>query len=153
MRVSEVTKLREPNFSLDLPGEWMPGPPGDDEATFVYIEVGGSAKAVVTLLRVRPLYEIADKERLLNDYMSHRQNYEAGQAGALMHSEPMAQEIGEGFEGGWYSEDMEGLRRIQHRVLLVGWLLADFAFENSGLDLPTFAEQAAQVLDTASASA
>jgi hypothetical protein len=153
MRVSEVTTIREPNFSLDLPGEWMPGPPGEDEATFVYIEVGGPAKAVVTLLRVRPLYEIADKERLLRDYMLHRQNFEAGKAGALRHSEPKAEEIGEGFEGAWYSEDLEGLRRIQHRVLLVGWLLADFAFENSGVDLATFVEESLQVLVTASASA
>ena len=152
MRVSEVTKLREPNFSLDLPGEWMPGPPGDDEATLVYIEVGGPAKVAVTLLRVRPLFEIADKERLLGDYMLHRQNFEAGKAGALKHSEPAAHEIGEGFEGAWCSEDLEGLRRIQHRVLLVGWLLADFAYENSGVDLQTFAEQSLQVLSTASAS-
>jgi len=153
MRVSEVTELREPNFSLDLPGEWMPGPPGEDEATFVYIEVGGPARASVTLLRIRPLFEIADRKRSLGDYMSHRQNFEAGKAGALRHCEPTTREIGQDFVGEWYSEDLDGLRRVQHRVLLVGPLLADFAFENSGLDEQTFAEQAARVLDTASASA
>ncbi|MDR3686110.1 MAG: hypothetical protein P4L93_04020 [Coriobacteriia bacterium] len=150
--MSEVTKVREPNFSLDLPGEWMAGPPSEDDATLTFVEVGGAAKANVTLLRVRPLFEIADKERLLGDYMQHRQNFESGKEGALKHSEPVTQGIGEGFEGEWYSEDLEGLRRIQHRVLLVGWLLADFAYENSGVDPKTFAEQSSQVLGAASAS-
>jgi hypothetical protein len=149
--VPEVTEIREPNFSLDLPGEWEQGESAD-APTLVFREVAGPASVSVTLLGVRPMFEIADKFRLLEDYMSHRQKYEGGKTSVLVHSQPTAMQLGDGFEGEWSSEDPGEGRLVQHRVMLRGSLLADFAFEAAGLGESAFAAQAAAVLGSASAS-
>jgi hypothetical protein len=147
-----MTEIREPNFGLDLPGVWEQGPIQDDE-TLVFVEETGIASISVTLLGVRPMFEIADKFKLLEDYMAHRQTFEAGQAeGALGHSQPKAREIDGGFEGEWSAEDAAKGRLIQHRVLLVGSLLADFAFEMTDVTPAVFAANAGMVLRSATAT-
>jgi len=149
--VPDVTEIREPNFSLDLPGEWEQAPSSADE-TLVFGQIGGPASVSVTLLRVRPMFEIADGLRMLEDYMSHRQTFEAGPELALGHTDPIAEQLGDSFEGRWSSVGRTDGRLIEHRVLLVNVLLADFAYEAAGVEAAAFAEQAALTLGSASAS-
>lgn len=147
----ELTEIREPNFGLDLPGEWEQGP-SDDAATLVFREVSGHATISVTLLRVRPMFEIADKLRLLEDYMSHRQKFEAGQITAIEQSEAVARQVGDAFDGEWSGTDLATGRFVKHRVILVGQLLADFAFEAGNVDKTVFEVMASVVLGSATAS-
>ena len=149
--MQDVTQIREPNFGLDLPGEWEPTE-SVDEGTMVFRQAGGSARTSVTLLGVRPLFAIADQRRLLEDYMSHRSRFEEWRAPALKQSQLLAQDVCDVFDGVWSGEDPIAGRLVRHRVLLVGGLLADFAYEATGVDEAAFAKQADVVLGSATAT-
>lgn len=147
-----MTEIREPNYSIDLPGEWAPAETAEPGA-FAYREIRGTANVTVTLLGVRPMFAIADQQRLLDDYMSHRAKFEQGQAPSLKQEPATSRQEGDSFEGSWAGTDWQTGRRTQHRVLLVNGLLADFLYEATGVEEKAFAEQADAVLGTATASA
>ena len=142
-----MTEIREPNFTIDLPGTWQPVSSVEAGAQS-YHEVDGEGLLVVLLLAVRPVYAIADRRRLLDDYLGHRSKYEFGQDPELPYAEPVAVPESDPIEGGWDAANAEG-RRARHRVLLVGNLLADFRVETSGLDESAFDEFADAVLGSA----
>ena len=147
-----VTEIREPNFTLNLPGEWEQGPSEETE-TLVFREISGMAIVTVTLLGVRPMFAIADQLRLLEDYMLHRQKFESGEAAPIGYTQPVAQQVGDSFEGTWSSENAQDGRITKHRVLLAGPLLADFSFTTAVGAEEYFAEFANAVLGSATATA
>jgi len=145
-----VTTVREPNYSLDLPGEWIPAE-SDDPATTVYRAADGSARASITLLAMRPMFTIADPHGLLEDYLHHRPQFEKGRAPGLEQSEPTSWQEGDVHLGEWQALDTATGARQAHRVILTGVLLADFVYEETGADEPAFAEHAGAVLASANA--
>ena len=147
----KVTELREPNFEIDLPGEW------DQEATaeegaLEFAQVDGDRRLVVLLLAVRAVFAIADPQRMLDDYMRHRSRFEEGQLPKLSQSEPQIGEADDVLVGTWSAVDMETGRRFKHHVVRDGNLLADFRYEASGLSDAEFAEEAGAVFATAHVS-
>lgn len=149
--MADITEIREPNFSLDLLGEWMQTP-SDEPGTSLFCQIEGPARLSVTLLGVRPVFALADPSRLLEDYMSHRSRFEMGRDPALGQSEPVVEQVADALEGSWSGADPIAGRLVRHRVLLAGSLLADFAFEAVGLDDAAFALQADASLASATAS-
>ena len=150
-RTINVTEIREPNFSVDLPGDWERAE-SPEAGAIAFREVDGPGSLIVLLLAVRPVYAIADRYRLLADYLKHRSTYEQGADPAFAVSIPVASESGD-IEGGWDGIDADGGRRLRHRTLFVGNLLADFRFETSGLDEAAFHAVADSVLGSATVSA
>lgn len=146
-----MTEIREPNFTVDLPGEWEPAETSEPGAQ-AYREVDGPGSLVVLLLAVRPVYAIADRRRLLEDYLKHRSTYENSQDPTLAFSAPIVADT-EAIEGGWSAVDVLRERRVVHRTVFVGNLLADFRFECAGLDEAAFGQLAGGVLQSATVSA
>jgi hypothetical protein len=136
---------------VDLPGEWEQTE-SSEAGAMVYREVDGPGSLVVLLLAVRPVYAIADRRRLLEDYLKHRSTYENAQDPALTFAAPVVADS-EAVEGGWSAADAVRDRRMVHRTMLVDKLLADFRFETSGLDEAAFAQLAGEVLQSATVSA
>jgi hypothetical protein len=124
----DVTELREPGFSLDLPGDWMQVESGEPGG-LKYVEAGGTGVVTVMLLGVRPVYAIADSRRLLEDYLKHRSTFEKGQAPALEQSDPRSSQIGDEVEGEWHAVDAQSGTRLRHRVLLENSVLVDACYE------------------------
>lgn len=145
-----MTHIQEPNYTLDLPGEWEQVA-SDEDVTRVYREKDGTGTVSVTLLAVKPLFAIADQQRVLEDYLHHRSKFEQGKALSLEQFPATAQPVGDHVEGEWSGRDMVMKRRTRHRVLLVGNLLADFLFEAIGVDADEFEERANAILATATA--
>lgn len=146
-----MTRLCEPPFSLELPGDWE-SVESEDPGALVYRETDGPGLLTLMLLRVRPMFSIADRARLLSDYTSHRQKYEAAHAVALEQSDPVFQHHDESFEASWRGRDPAADRQHRHRAILVDDLLADFCFESSLSDDGSFDELAESVLSTATVS-
>jgi len=146
-----VTEIRETNFSVDLPGEWVPAESAEAGA-MAYREVEGPGSLVVLLLGVRPVYAIADRCRLLEDFLKHRSTYESGQDPSLVLTTPVVADT-EAIEGGWSAADNLRARRVVHRSILTGNLLVDFRFETSGLGEAEFGQLAGEVLQSATVSA
>lgn len=146
-----MTRLSEPAYSLELPGTWEPVE-SEDPGALVYRETDGPGLLTLMLLRVRPMFSIADRARLLSDYTSHRQKYERAHAVALEQSDPVFQHHDEFFEASWRGWDPAADRQHQHRAILVDDLLADFCFESSLSDNDSFEELAQSVLSTATVS-
>lgn len=146
-----MTRLCEPAYSLELPGTWEPVE-SEDPGALVYREVDGPGILTLMLLRVRPMFSIADRARLLSDYTSHRQKYESAHAVALEQSDPVFERHDEFFEASWRGWDPAADRQHEHRAILVDNLLADFCFESSLLDDGSFDELAKGVLSTATVS-
>lgn len=142
-----MSEIREPNFSIDLPGEWEQAE-GDEPGTTTYREQDGDASMSVTLLAVRPMFAIADQRRLLDDYMTHRSTFEQGQVPTMAQMAPASREADGRFEGAWDAVDVANARRARHRVVLVEGLLADFRYEGPGDDESAFVERADSVLGT-----
>ena len=143
-----MTQIHEPGFSLNLPGEWGQAQT-DQPGTLVYLETDGIGSVTVVLLAVRPMFAIADRSRLLGDYMQHRAEFEKGQMPSLEQSDPVAWDQDGAIEGSWSAIDLEsGIRQI-HRVVMAGDILADFCYEATDLDVAEFAIRAAGVLDSA----
>ena len=146
-----MTEVREPGFRLDLPGEWKQiesAEPG----SLVYEETGGSGIVTVLLLKVRPVYAIADRKRLLDDYLSHRGKYEKGQMPSLEQSDPVSRQRDDTVEGEWQGVDAATGKRLRHRALLADDVLADFCYEASGMDDIAFDGLAEAVLGSAMVS-
>lgn len=143
-----MSEIREPGFSLDLPGMWEPEE-SDQPGSLVYRETAGSGVVTVMLLAIRPAYSIADRSRLHTDYMQHRSKYERGQTPSLEQSEPIAQRVGTVIEGSWNAEDGATGRHQLHRVVLSGDVLVDFCYEASDSDGVGFDDRAALILDSA----
>jgi hypothetical protein len=143
-----VTEIREPGFSIDLPGEWE-RVDSDEPGSLVYRDAADSGVVTVMLLTVRPAYAIADRARLHSDYMHHRLEFERGQVASLEQSEPVAWESDGRIEGSWSAVDAGSNGRQLHRVTLVGDIPADFCYEALDLDEAAFAERAATILDSA----
>lgn len=139
-----MTKINEPNFSIDLPGEWSPGNAADP-AELLYLSEKGDARLVVTLLAVKPLFAIADQQRLLDDYMTHRGNYELGQVPSLKQSKAISAQTSDLLVGGWAAVDTDTGRYRQHHTVLAGSLLADFMYEADGDDEWQFAAMVDQI--------
>ena len=93
------------------------------------------------------MYAIADRRRLLEDYLKHRSTYEDAQDATLALSAPVVSDT-ESLEGGWGAVDVVREHRMVHRTILAGNLLADFRFETAGLDEQAFAELAGSVLQS-----
>jgi hypothetical protein len=147
-----VTEIREPNYSVDLPGEWEKAE-SLEPGTYVYREAGGRDTLSVTLLGVKPSFVIADKKMLLEQYMHHRGQFERGKAGTLQQTPAHTREVGDGVEGGWEAADATDGRKIAHRVIVTGPLLADFRYTAFDLDDATFRLRADGILGSAGASA
>jgi hypothetical protein len=145
------TELREPNFSIDLPGDWEQIG-GDEPEALVFRDLDSERTLSVLLLGVRPLYAIADQERLLADYMSHRAKFEAGQRPRSTDPVSAYHQEGEDMVGGWWIVDLENGRRFRHHVILTGGLLADFRYE-AVLEEDVFQAETDAVFATASATA
>jgi len=143
-----VTQIREPGFSLDLPGEWEEAA-SDQPGTLVYLESGGVGSVTVMLLAVRPMFAIADRSRLLTDYMQHRAKFEKGRMPGLEQSEPMAWERDGAIEGSWTAIDVDSGARQLHRVVIAGDILADVCYEATDVDQAEFAVRSAAVLESA----
>lgn len=136
-----MTKVTEPNFSIELPNEWSPSETSEP-GEHVYAASSTGARLVVTLLGVKPLFAIADQQRLLDDYMGHRARYEQGQVPTLKHTQPISKQAGDTFVGGWAATDYETGRVRQHHTVLAGTLLADFMMEAGTESEFEFAEKA-----------
>ena len=146
-----MTEIRETGFEVDLPGTWERG--GSTEpGSLVYLETDGDGIVTVMLLAVRPVYAIADRKRLLDDYMQHRSKFEKGQTPSLEQSEPISEQLGESVEGAWRGVDVASCRQRLHRVLLHKDVLADVCYETSGIDEASFDELAEAVLGSARVS-
>jgi len=143
-----MTRIDEEAFTLELPGDWegIGGEPG----TLVYHEIGGRGMVTVVPLSVRPLFAIADKMRLMSDYIDHRAKYETGQAPTLVHTEPVIEERDGAIEGLWDGVDTLFGRMQRHKTLLVDDVLVDFCFSAPSFDDESFGLQAAEVLGGAS---
>jgi hypothetical protein len=143
-----MTDINEHPFSLRLPDRWEQVA-SENPGSFVYREEEGSSSVTVMLLSVRPMYAIADRRRLLNDYALHRSKYEHGQTPSLEQSEPILEDRAESIEASWGGFDAAtGVRQL-HRAVMAGDVLADFCYEVSGLDEDSFAKRAALVLESA----
>ena len=147
-----MSEVREPNYSIDLPGEWE-AEPGAELGMALFREVDGPGRLSVMLLGVKPMYAIADQGRLLDDYMKHRSTFEMGPVGALTQSEPSSAVVGDSFVGSWVGLELDLDRRTQHHVVLVSGLLADFVYEAAGLDADDFGKRAEQIFRTITVTA
>jgi hypothetical protein len=143
-----VTEIREPNFAVDLPGAWEQVE-STEPGMFSYRETDGEGEVTVTLLAVRPMFNIADPARLVDDYLHHRPKFERGRRPSLEQSEPVLRQGAGPIEGGWDGVDLATGHRLRHRVVLAGSLLVDFRYEVAGLDEAAFDERAAAVLGSA----
>jgi len=144
-----VTEIREPGFSIDLPGVWEPAE-SDEPGSLVYREAAGPGTVTVMLLAVRPVYAIADKSRLHSDYMLHRSKFELGQQPSFVQTEPVGHEVDGAIEGSWSAYDADSDQRQLHRVVLSGNILADFRYEAPEADEAAFGDRAKAILDAAS---
>jgi len=143
-----MTEIREPGFFLDLPGSWEAAITLEPGSHFFH-ELDGTAAVTVMLLMVRPSFAIADRARLLSDYMHHRASFEKGKRPALEQSEAVAQPVEGAIEGSWSAVDTESGRYQLHRVVIADDILAHFCYEDGGLEETAFVERAAAVLRTA----
>ncbi len=143
-----MTEVRQPSFSMDLQGEWMEAN-SDEEGTLAYLETSGDQAVFVTLLAAKPVYALADRKTLLEQYMHHRSQWERGQIPGLRQSEPAVTAEGESAEGAWSGEEEETGRRVRHRVLLAGALLADFCYETFNMSQDVFEMRAGSALSSA----
>lgn len=147
-----MTEIRHPNYSVDLPGDWTESS-SDEQGTVAFLADAGGAVLFVTLLSVKPVFAIAGRELLLRQYMDHRKQWEKGQIPDLEQSEADVVSDGDRVDGTWSGIEPDTGRRVRHRVLLEGSLLADFAYESFGMDETSFDEQAAALLSTTAISA
>lgn len=142
-----MTHIKEHGFSIDLPGEWVPGE-SDEPGAFIYSEVGGSDVVKVMLLAVKPLFAIADKNRLLSDYVTHRSTYESSLFPTLVHFEAFFEERDDELEAWWPGEDSVSGYRQQHRALLLGETLVDACYGSEEPEQAVFESRAEQILST-----
>jgi hypothetical protein len=149
-RPKRMTEIREPHYTIDLPGEWEQAVSLDDEAV-VYHDTASSEAVSVTLLGVDPAHTGDDPKVLLDQYIEHRVQTEKAGSPALEQSPPLAQHAPGRSEGAWNAFDPTTDRRIAHRVILVGAVLADFRFTASGMPPAPFFIRAMNVLATATA--
>lgn len=140
-----MTEIREGAFSMELPDGWRPAE-SDEPGTSVYRGTVGGELVSVTLLAVAPVYAMADSRVLLEQYLHHRPRWEQGQDARLLQSEPILHDEDGLLEGAWIAEDPDTGRRLAHRVILEGTLLADVCYEAYGLDTEAFADRAAELL-------
>lgn len=143
-----MTQITEPGFSIELPGEWQQAE-SDQPGTLVYLETNGVGTLTVMLLAVNPMYAIADRQRLLTDYMQHRAKFETGRQPLLQQSDQVSGDVGDSVEGSWSAIDESSDLRQLHRVVLANDILADFCYEALGLGEDEFAELAIPILDNA----
>jgi hypothetical protein len=146
-----VTEIRQPNYSVDLPGDWE-SEPGAEEGSTVYLQLDGPGMLTVMLLGVKPMFAIADRANLLSDYMQHRATFEAGQAAAMSQSDPVSDVVGDVHVGTWVGLELDIDRRTIHHVVLMGGLLADFLYEAVGLEAPDFNDRAETIFKTVAVS-
>lgn len=146
-----ITEIREPNYTVDLPGAWQQAE-NADPTTLVYRNEAGDESLSITLLGVKPVYAIADRRRLLEDYLHHRTRYEQAQYPMLMQSETTLWEQENPCVGEWAADELGTGRRLRHRVVLVGSLLADFMFEATGIDEAVFLSDATATLGSVTVS-
>jgi hypothetical protein len=144
-----MTAIAEHGIVLDLPGEWEPVE-SEEQGSLVYQETNGTDVVTVMLLRVKSVYAIADRTRLLSDYVQHRSQYERGQVPTLEQSDPWVEDRGGFIEAAWTATDPVEGRHQRHRALLQRDVLADFCFESSNGD--SFDERAKSLLASAAIS-
>ncbi len=147
-----MTEIREPNFALDLPGEWTQAESAEPNV-FLYAENDGPGRVSVTLLGVKPLFAIADQHRLLDDYLHHRSTFEKGSGGVVVQSPTVSREVDGVCEGSWSTLVVDSGLRMQHRVILTGGLLADVVYEAAGRDDAAFANRAIEILSAVGVTA
>jgi hypothetical protein len=148
-READVTEIREPSYSVDLPGSWG-GAEEPEPGVSVYRETDGTGILTVTLLGVKPMFAIADPKRLLDDYLQHRSRFEQARDPAMEFSATESSPMNESVEGGWEGFAAEENRRVRHRVMLADNLLAHFRYEAAGLDESNFDQRAEMILGSAS---
>ena len=144
-----MREIREPNYHVDLQGEWE-SEPGLEENATIFRQTDGPGVLTVTLFRVRPMFAIADKRRLVEDYLSHRSTYEASHTPAMALSEPVSWEAGGSIEGSWNGLDPVADHRLRHHVVLVEDVLADLVYEAVGLAEDDFLARADEIFQTVS---
>jgi hypothetical protein len=122
-----VTTIDEHAFSIEVPGEWI-AVDAAEPGTFSYRSKTDECSVDVVLLRVKPLFSIADRSRLLDDYAHHRMSFERGRTPGLEQSPAETHVVGDAHEVAWIAaEPGSGLLQA-HRALLAGEVLADFAY-------------------------
>lgn len=142
-------QIKFSGIQFDAPGTWESieiAQPG----CLVYREVDGEGRVTVMLLSVKPVYAIADRKRLLGDYVHHRMQFELGQSPSLQQSESMQTDGDGSFEARWSGVDTMVGRRQRHRAILRDSVLADFCYE--GMDDSSFDERADALLASAAIS-
>ena len=142
-----MTRIDEEVFSLELPGEWE-RVASSEPGSLLYRETGGLATVTVMLLRVKPVFAIADRARLLGDYVHHRSSYELGQSPSLENLPPVSRVVGGMFEATWDASDAVAGRLRRHRAMLAADVLIDVCYDAAAPDAAIFDEQAASVLNS-----
>lgn len=120
-----MTTINEHGLSIELPGEWI-ADPNPEPGAIVYTQFGGEGVLTAMLLSVRPLFAIAEKRRLLTDYIQHRSTYEVGLRPELVQYEEEITEHDDGtVEALWSGETRDGTYQQRHRALLYDDVLVD----------------------------
>lgn len=141
-----MTEIREPNYTIDLPGEWERAE-SLEEGAVVYRDTNGKDTLRVLLLGVKPVFSMAEPLRLLTDYMEHRRQYENAR-GETVQSEPTSAEVDGRPQGGWEAFDPPSGRMMRHKVVVAGTLLADIRYTALDLDPAAFDIRAGEILST-----
>lgn len=144
-----MTTINEHGLFIDMPGEWE-RVESEEPGSLVYREVDGDALLTIMLLRVRPLFSIADRQRLLSDYVQHRRKYERGRTPGLELAEPTFGDRDDPVEARWSALTPSG-RQQRHRVIIADDVLGHFGYEATASD-ESFDERVAALLDGATVS-
>lgn len=141
-----MTRVSEHGFSIDLPGVWV----ADEDVEpggLRYRQADGDGVVTVMLLSVKPLFEIADKRRLLADYVDHRCAFEVGSMPDLVQYEEEIVEQADGtLEAFWSGEVPDSAYHQRHRALLSNDVLVDVCFGASAESAVVFDVGAVMVL-------
>ncbi len=133
-----MTTINEHGFSIELPGEWTADPEPEPGA-LVYRELEGDRVLTVMLLAVRPLFAIAERRRLLSDYVEHRATYEHGLMPDLEQYEEQINEADDGtIEAVWSGLDEKAGYRQHHRAVLYDDALVDVCIGGTAADARVF---------------
>lgn len=96
------------------------------------------------------MFLIADQRRVLEDYVKHRSTFEIGREVTLHFSEPQFLVAPDAQIALWEGVDDVSGRLVQHKAVLVSGLLADFAYEATGMTAQEFERSAQEILGSIS---
>lgn len=141
-----MTTINEHGLTIELPGHWT-ADPNPEPGAIVYRQFGGEGVLTAMLLSVHPVYALADKRRLLSEYVDHRALVEQERRPTLLQYEEEITEFDDGrLEAIWTAEDSESPFHQRHRVLLHDDVLLDVCIAGIAEDARLFDMAAVIVL-------